>query len=303
LGISVRTKSILARTKTKENLEGWLFIAPLIIGYVVFLLGPLVSSVWFSFTEWNLLTPPRPVGLSNYQKMLFEDAHFWRVMLNTAYFTFATIPLGIVVSLAIALLVNQNLKGMTFFRGLYFMPVVTSWIAVGLAWRWLYNPEFGLVNWFLSLVGIKGPLWLNDTVWAMPAVILVNVWKGAGYNMVLYLAGLQGIPEQLYEASQIDGANRWQKFWHITLPLLSPTTFFILVTSVIGSFQIFAAVYIMTSGGPAGATEVIVYYLWENAFNFLKMGYASALAWALFVVVLAFTLLQWRFSKRWVFYA
>ncbi len=285
-----------------QNLEGWLFVSPLLIGFLVFLLGPLFFSLVISLTQWNLLQPMKFVGLANFKRMLFEDPVFWRSLLNTAYFSIGTIPLELVAALTMALLMNRGMFGFTFFRALFFMPTVTSWIAIGLAWRWLYNPEFGLINWFLSLVGIQGPLWLNDTTSAMPSVILVNVWRGAGYNMVLYLAGLQGIPEYYYEASLIDGATWGQQFRRITLPLLTPTTFFILIMSIINSFQVFGAIYIMTSGGPAGATEVIVWYIWDNAFNYLKMGYASAMAWVLFMIILLFTFVQSKFSDKWVFY-
>ena len=288
----------------KQSFEGWIFISPLVIGFTVFMLGPLIFSFGISLTKWNLLQPASYIGFSNFKKLLFEDIYFWRALWHTAYFSFGTIPLGLAIALGMALLMNRKMVGFTFFRATYFMPIVTSWIAIGLAWRWLYNPEFGLVNYFLDFAfGIKkGPMWLNDSDWAMPSVILVNVWRGAGYNMVIFLAGLQGIPEFYYEAAHIDGANWWQQFRKITLPLLTPTTFFILIMSVITSMQVFGAVYIMTFGGPAGSTEVLVWYIWDNAFNLLKMGYGCALAWILFMIILGFTLVQWRMSKRWVFY-
>jgi multiple sugar transport system permease protein len=263
----------------------------------------LIFSLGISLTKWNLLQPPEYIGLSNFKRLVFEDENFWRALINTAYFSFGTIPLGLVAALSMAMLMNRKMVGFTFFRAMYFMPIVTSWVAIGLAWRWLYNPEFGVINWVLSWFGVKqGPLWLNDSNWAMPSVILVNVWRGAGYNMVLLLAGLQGISEHYYEAARIDGSNWWQEFINITIPMLTPTIFFILIMSVISSFQVFGAVYIMTSGGPAGATEVLVWYVWDNAFNNLKMGYGCAVAWVLFMIILGFTMIQWRMSKRWVFY-
>ena len=286
----------------RQKFEGWLFISPLVIGFTVFLIGPLVFSLGISLTKWNLLQPPQYIGLSNFKRLLLEDKNFWRALLNTAYFSFGTIPLGLLAAISMAMLMNRKMVGFTFFRAMYFMPIVTSWIAIGLAWRWLYNPEFGVVNWALSLVGINGPLWLNDSNWAMPSVIIVNVWRGAGYNMVLLLAGLQGISEHYYEAARIDGSNWWQEFTNITIPMLTPTIFFILIMSVISSFQVFGAVYIMTNGGPAGATEVLVWFVWDNAFNNLKMGYGCAVAWFLFMIILGFTLIQWRMGKRWVFY-
>jgi len=208
---------------------------------------------------------------------------------------------GLALSLALAVVMNRPIRGITFFRTAYFIPVVTSWVAVGLIWRWLYNPEYGLINWILSLFGLKGPDWLVSKTWAMPAIIIVNIWKNLGFNTMIFLAGLQGIPEDLYEASKLDGANQWQQFHYITLPMISPTTLFLTITSVIGSFQVFDAIYNMTRGGPEESTMVIVYYLWENAFGFLRMGYAAAMAWILFLIVFTLTLIQWRLSSKWVF--
>jgi len=199
----------------------------------------------------------------------------------------------------LALLVNQKLKGIVIFRTIYFMPVVSSMVAVALLWRWLYNPDFGLINSFLRILGIKNPpLWLASTTWAKPAIMLMWIWRGAGYNMLLYLAALQGIPEQLYEAASIDGANGWQKFWHITLPTLAPTNFFIIVMSIIGGFQAFGEIYVMTGGGPAGSTTTIVYYIYNNAFLWYKMGYAAAISWFLFVIIFTATLIQWKYGKE-----
>ncbi len=199
---------------------------------------------------------------------------------------------------------NNKVKGIVFFRTIYFLPVISSMVAVALLWRWIYNPDFGLLNSFLRMLGIKNPpQWLSSTVWAKPAIMIMWIWKGAGYNMLLYLAALQGIPYQLYEASSIDGANGWQKFWHITFPMLSPTNFFIVIMGIIGGFQAFGEIYVMTGGGPAGSTTTIVYYIYNNAFQWFKMGYASAIAWFLFLIILIATLLQWKYAGSKVEYS
>jgi multiple sugar transport system permease protein len=284
----------------RETIDAWLFIAPALFGIVVFLLVPFLASVYLSLTRYSIVEPPQFVLFQNYRTMI-SDPSFWKTLGNTAYFAFTGIPLSLAFSLVLALMMNQQLVGRVVFRTAYFIPVVSSWVAVGLVWRWLYNPEFGVVNYALSLIGINGPEWLVSTTWAMPAVIVVNVWKGLGFSMMLYLAALQGVPDVLYEAALIDGANGWQRFWHVTFPMISPTTFFLAVTSVISSFQVFDAIYAMTNGGPEESTKVIMYYLWENAFQFLRMGYAAAMAWVMFLIIFGLTLLQWKLSSRWVF--
>ncbi len=284
---------------SREARDAYLFISPVLVGIGVFLLIPFLASIYLSLTTYTLVEPPKFVGFANYTRML-SDARFWKTLGNTAYFAFTGIPLGLVLSLLLALMMNRPIRGRVIFRTAYFIPVVSSWVAVGLVWRWLYNPEFGLVNYVLGLAGIQGPDWLVSSTWAMPSVILVNVWKGLGFNMMIYLAALQGVPEQLYEASRIDGASSWQQFWKITLPLISPTTFFLAVTSVINSFQVFDAIYTMTMGGPEDSTKVIMFYLWESAFQFLRMGYAASMAWVLFFLIFLMTLAQWKLSDKWV---
>ena len=284
----------------REQRDAYLFISPALVGIGVFLVIPFLASIYLSLTTYSLVEPPKFVMFKNYERMV-NDPRFWKTLGNTAYFALTGIPLALVLSLVLALMMNRPIGGRVIFRTAYFIPVVSSWVAVGLVWRWLYNPEFGLVNYALSRVGIQGPNWLVSSTWAMPSVILVNVWKGLGFNMMIYLAALQGVPEQLYEASRIDGATSWQQFWKITLPLISPTTFFLAVTSVINSFQVFDAIYTMTMGGPEDSTKVIMFYLWENAFQFLRMGYAAAMAWVLFVMILALTFAQWKLSDKWVY--
>jgi len=285
----------------KEAVAGYLFLLPALGGILVFILGPVVAAIALSFTKWDLLTPAKFIGLSNYQELI-QDPMFRKVMLNTLIFTGASAPLSLILSLGLALALNQKIKGIVVFRTIYFLPVVSSMVAVSLVWRWLYNPNYGLLNYFLNLLHLPSVNWLFSTTWAMPAVILMSVWKGLGYNMVIFLAGLQGIPQMYYESAKIDGAGKFQAFKNITLPLLSPTTFFVLVISIISSFQVFDQIFVMTSGGPAHATEVIIYYIYHNAFQIFRMGYASALAFCLFIIIFALTLLQIRLSKRWVFY-
>lgn len=278
-----------------------LFLAPSFIGFAVFTLLPVVASLALSFVDWNLIRSPRYVGLANYREAL-NDPIFWKVMRNTAYYTAGSVPLGIGLSLGLAVLLNRKLRGVEFLRTLYFLPVVSSTVAVSLVWKWLYEPNFGLINYALSLVGISPIGWLTTTTWAMPAVIILSVWKGLGHSMVIFLAGLQSIPRQLYEAAEIDGASRWRQFWDITRPLLSPTTFFVLVISIIGSMQVFSQVFVMTNGGPANSTSTIVYYIYQKGFNEFRMGYASTLSWLLFAVIFAFTLVQLRLQRNWVSY-
>lgn len=287
----------------REQWEAWLFLTPNLVGFLVFTVFAVIFSLWISVHEWDLFNPPTFVGLANFAKLLTRDANFRRALWNTLYFALGIVPLGTAVALVLALLVNRALKGMTLFRTALYIPSVSSTIAIGIVWVWLLDPQFGLVNWFLRTVGIAYPPdWLNSTVWAKPALILMDIWKSAGYYMVIFLAGLQAIPEQLYEAALIDGASPWRKFWSITLPLLSPTTFFVVVMRVIGVFNIFEQPYIMTQGGPAGSTETMVFYIYKNAFEWFQMGYAAAIAWVLFLIIFAVTYLQFRYQRRWVTY-
>lgn len=287
----------------KRNLEGYLFIAPSMIGLFVFILGPIVASLFISFSDWKFTTGFSGfVGLEHYKNLLFDDRNFWLVFKNTLYYTFVGVPFSIATGLVLALLLNRSIPGETLFRVIYYIPTVTSAVAIGLVWRWLYNPEFGLINSILRMLGIRGPGWLSDLNWAMPSLIIVHIWQAMGYNMIIYLAGLQNISSELYEAAQIDGATKFQLFRYVTFPLLTPTTFFLVVTSIIGSFQVYTLVAVMTGGAPAYRTAVYVYHLWSVAFQQLKMSYASAMAWILFVFIFILTLIQLNLSKRWVFY-
>jgi multiple sugar transport system permease protein len=280
-----------------------MFLLPNFIGFMVFTVFAVGFSLYISLHSWDLFSSPTFVGLKNFVELLRDDPDFRRVLKNTLYFVVGIVPLGTAVSLALALLCNRTLKGMTFFRTVLYLPSVSSTIAVGIVWIWLLDPQFGVVNYLLRSIGVANPPnWLGSVAWAKPALILMHIWQYAGYYMVIFLAGLQGIPQQLYEAAVLDGASGWQKFWRITLPLLSPTTFFVFVMKLIGVFNIFEQPFIMTNGGPSGSTQTIVYYIYSNAFQWFNMGYASAVAWVLFIIVFAVTYIQFKYQGRWVHY-
>jgi len=276
-----------------------LFVAPSLIPLALFTLGPIVASAGISLLKWNLLKAPEFVGLDNYAQLLvsreFQDA-----LGHTLLFLAGYLPLVLVGGLALALALHRPLRGSTLFRSAYFLPVVSSWVVVALLWRWLLSPDDGLVNAALGAIGIDGPGWWADPAWAMPSVILATAWKDIGFVMVLFLAGLQAIPHDLYEAAEVDGAGRRARLRHVTLPLLSPTIFFVLVISLIAGFQVFDQVYVMTGGGPAGATSVIVERVYTHAFRYGQMGYASAMSWVLVAIILAVTVVQLRLQRRWV---
>ncbi len=279
------------------------FLSPTLVIFSVFVLFPVFFSFYLSFHQWNMFSKVRSfVGLANYSRIL-HDAEFWSVLRNTTVYTLGTVPLNMLLALAVASLLNRKLLGKKFLRTAFFTPVITSSVAAAVIWRWVYDPNFGLLNTCLGWFGIAPVNWLNEPGTAMLALILMAVWKSFGVNMVLFSAGLQNIPEHYYEAAEIDGAGWWAKFWHVTIPLLSPTTFFILVMSVIGSFQVFDIVYVLTSGGPLVSTKVLVFYLYEYAFKFFEMGYASAVAYLLFALIFTLTLLQIRYLKARVHYA
>lgn len=287
--------------RQKEAFEFYLGISPWLIGFVLFTGGPVLASFLLSFTKWRLLSPPEWLGLANYVELLTNDKGVRTAFYNTFYYTALSVPLGIVTSLFIATLLNQDVPGTNLFRTLFYLPSVTSGVAMALLWMWLLNPEFGLVNLALKLVGIQGPGWLMDPSWAKPALILMSLW-GIGGSTVIFLAGLQAMPQHLYDAAKIDGANQLREFRHITLPLMTPSIFFVLVTSVIGSFQTFTTVYIMTEGGPGWSTLMYGLHLYNNAFVYLKMGYAASMAWIMFLVILLLTVLQMLGARRWVYY-
>lgn len=279
-----------------------LFLAPSAVPLVLFTFLPMVRAFWTSLHQWNLLSAMKWVGLDNYAHLL-RDADTHRAFLNTFTYILGYLPLVYVGGLALALALNAAIPLRNLLRGVYFLPVVTSWIVVALIWRWLLNPEVGVVNHLLGLVGIDGPGWWTDPAWAMPSIILASAWKDLGFVMIILLAGLQAIPQDLYEAARVDGAGWWARLWHITVPMLSPTTFFVVVISLINGFQVFDQVYAMTGGGPAGASTVVVQQVYDLTFRYGQAGLASALSWLLFLLVLAVTVVQMVGQRRWVNYA
>lgn len=277
---------------------GWLtvFLLPGLLGLVIFTVVPLIASLVLTMFQWDLLTPPRFIGFANFVR-LSQDQNFWSALKHTIGFILGYLPLVLVLSLGMALALNAPLRGIALIRTAFFLPVVSSWVAVALLWSWLFNPRFGLINYLLSLIGVAGPGWLFDARWAMPAIILTSVWKDLGFVLVLFLAGLQAIPQDYYEAAALDGAGRFRQLWAITLPLLAPTTFFVTIISLINSFQVFDQVWVMTEGGPAGATTVLVEQVVKHAFRYGEMGYAAAISWVLFAIVFVVTLIQFRIQR------
>jgi multiple sugar transport system permease protein len=297
------------RPRRIEAMTGLLFVAPLVIGFLIFQLYPMASSVAISLTDWDLLGRADYIGFENYIEALTGDRLVWIAFGNTVYLMIG-IPIGIALSLGLAIAMNQRIRGISFFRTIYFLPVVSSVVAMSVLWRWIFNPEYGLFNAVLGVFGIDGPLWLGSAAWSKPALIIMGIWGGLGFNMLLYLAALQAVPTELKEAATIDGANSWQQFRFITFPFVTPTTFFIIVTSIIGTLQVFAQIHLMTraqgptsiGGGPQWSTLTTVYYLWLNGFQYYKMGYAAAIGWILGIVMFILTIFQFWFSRRWVFY-
>ncbi len=288
----------------RRNLRnGLLFIAPWLVGFCVFMLYPVVSSLFFSFCDYSVLERPVWIGAENYTELARDDV-FWVSLKNTAYYAVVALPLGMALAIGVALLLNTKVRGMAVYRTIFFLPSIVPVVAMAILWLWILNGRYGVLNYSLSWLGIPAkslPAWLDSKEWAMPALILMGLW-GIGYSVVIYLAGLQDIPVHLYESADIDGANWWQKTIHITLPMLSPTLYFTLIMGIIGTFQIFAAPYIMTNGGPERATHFYTFYLYNLAFEDLRMGYACAMAWILFLIILGLTLLATKVSRRHVHY-
>ena len=296
-----RRRRTLREMTYRDSFWVLVFLGPNLVGFLVFTLWPVIMTFVLSLSSYDILSPMKFIGFQNYRE-LFQDEVFLKVFKNTWVYTLTTVPIGVTMSLFLAIALDRSDRGIRFFRGAYFIPVISSMVSIGVVWQWLYNPEFGLINNLLSRIGIKGPMWLPSDKTAMMALIIVSIWKNLGYNMLIFLAGLQSIERNYYEAAEIDGAGWWQQFRNITVPLLTPTTFFVLVMAFIGSFQVFDLVMMMTQGGPGRATSVVVHYLYQNAFKFFKMGYASAMAYVLFAVILAVTGVQMLFQKKWVNY-
>lgn len=286
----------------REAIAFYLFASPWLIGFVVLQIGPIIASAVLSLTDYAIIVPPVWAGLANYQKMFFEDDLVWQALKVTTLYSLGAIPLQVITAFLLALLLNQPIRGVSVYRTVYYLPSVISGVPVALLFMWILNPDFGVVNNFLRFLGVQDPpQWLFSQTWVIPAFILMSIW-GIGGGMIIYLAGLQSIPHHLYEAAEIDGAGWWAKLLHVTIPMVSPVIFFDVVMSVIGAYQIFTPAYVMTQGGPANASLFYVLLLYNNAFKFFKMGYASALAWLLFFIILILTLLVIRSSAAWVYY-
>jgi multiple sugar transport system permease protein len=285
----------------QEYLAFYLFASPWLIGLVFFTIGPMIASLIFSFMDYPIITAPKWIGLGNYVEMFSDDKLVWQSLKVTLLYSLGAIPVTLSAAFVIAMLLNQGIKGITFFRTIYYLPAVISGVPVALLWMWMLNPEFGLVNNMLKAVGIHGPQWFFSREWVIPAFIIMSLW-GVGVTMVVFLAGLQGIPTHLYEAAEMDGAGAWSKFRNVTLPMMSPIILFNVVIGIIDSFQIFTPAFIITNGGPANASLFYGLYLYNNAFKFSRMGYASGLAWLMFLIILLLTVLVFRFTGSFVYY-
>lgn len=284
-----------------EGFYGYLFVSPMAIGFLLVMFIPFLYSVYMSLTDWKLLGDPNFIGSENYQRLV-NDPDFWEVLTNTFLFSGGLVPINIVLALILALLLQRHLPGIGIFRTAIFIPVMTSIVVWSIIWKYMFGTDEGFINQILGVFGITGPAWLYDPNLAMGAVIVVSALKNVGLNMVLFIAALQQVDKNLYEASYLDGANKLKQFWHVTLPMITPTVFLTLILTVIGSMKVFGQIYVMTGGGPGNHTKVLVYYIWENAFKLFDFGYASAIAIVLFVIILFFTLVQWSVRKRWVFH-
>ncbi len=305
---SISTKSRAFRWRPDQQWEAYLFLLPSLAGFLLFVGMPVLASLWLSFVKWNLIRPPEFVGFANYVQLLTRDIVFGKVAWNTLFFMLTIVPLQLLLGMGIAVALNQSLRGSLLYRIIYFMPVVTIIVAGAIVFQFMLNRNFGLISqaiWSLgewSGLPIQPPDFLGSTRWSKPSVVLLTLWKNTGFTMVIYLAALQGIPQELYDAADVDGASNWQRFRNVTLPLISPTTFFLFIIQMIGAFQLFTEAFVMTQGGPAQSTLTVVYYIYQNAFEFQRMGKASAIAWFLFIFIFIFTVLQTRLQNRWVHY-
>ena len=290
--------------QAEEATWGLIFLLPWILGLIIFILGPIIASAYFSFTEYEVISPPKFVGMDNYVKAFTDDTQFWPSLGRTFTFAIALVPLGIAGSLGLAMLLNQGLKGTNIFRTFFFLPSLTPAVALAMLWIWLFHPNVGPINVALGWVGIDGPGWLTSKDSALPALIIISLWGTVGgTQMLIFLAGLQGVPQELFEAAEIDGAGNWAKFRHVTLPMISPTLLFNLILGIIGALKVFTLAFVATQGGPSFATWFYALHIYRQAFEYFRMGYGSALAWIFVLVLLFFTYLQLQLSRRWVYYA
>ena len=289
-------KNLLKKLANDQSFAGWLFIMPALVGTVVFIIIPVICSFGLSFVKWDLLNPIQFVGLENY-KTIFQDKVFYKILINTIVFAVSTSVFGVIIPLILADIINRKIRGSEFFKTAYFLPFITPMIVIGIVWQWIFDPNIGCLNTFLNL-HIN---WLYDTKFAMPALIIISVWKLIGYNMIIFLSGLSGISGSIFEAAKIDGASSFQVFKNITIPMLAPTIFFVIIITAISSFQVFDLVYLMTQGGPLDSTNVLVYAIYKNAFEYFNAGQASAIAYVLFFIILVLTLVQWKLRKKLVY--
>ena len=279
-----------------QNFAAWIFILPAILGTFIFIVIPVICSFGLSFADWDLLNPIKFVGFENY-KLLFKDGLFYKILTNTVVFALSTSILGVIIPLILASILNSKIRGNEFFKTAYFLPFITPMVVIGIIWAWIFDPNIGLLNQVLH-ININ---WLYDSKFALPAVIIVSVWKLIGYNMIIFLSSLSSISNSMFEAAKIDGANAYQTFKNVTIPLLSPTIFFVIIITAISSFQVFDLIYLMTQGGPFDSTNVLVYAIYKNAFEYFNVGKASAIAYVLFAIILVLTLIQWSLRKKIVY--
>lgn len=292
----MKIKNYFANIFNNERVAGWIFILPALLGTLIFIVIPVICSFGLSFTKWDLLNPIHFVGLANY-KEIFSEALFYKILANTIVFAIATSVLGVIIPLILACILNSKIRGAEFYKTAYFLPFITPMIVIGVVWEWIFDPNIGLLNHVLNL----HVNWLYDTHFAMPALIIVSVWKLIGYNMIIFLSSLAGISQSLFEAAKIDGATPLQTFRDVTIPLLSPSIFFVVIITAISSFQVFDLIYLMTQGGPLDSTNVLVYAIYQNAFEYFNIGKASAIAYVLFFIILVLTLIQWSLRKKLVY--
>lgn len=305
-GPSIRASIVGASSplETAEALWGYFFLLPWVFGLAVFTVGPLLGSIYLSFTKYDVLSAPKFIGLQNYVTAFFKDPLFWPSLGRTFEYSVIVVPLGLIGSLALALLLNQGMKGTNFFRALFFLPSLTPVVALALLWTWIFHPTVGPINVALHDLGIQGPGWLTSQSWALPALIMITLWSAwGGSTMIIFLAGLQGVPDSLLDAAKIDGAGRWSKFRHVVLPMISPTILFNLVLGVIGALKVFTLAFVATNGGPSYATWFLALHIYNQAFKYFRMGYGSALAWIFALILFVFTFVQLGLSQRWVYYA
>lgn len=294
-------KKFFEKLKWNESLWFYIMISPWIVGFLSFTLGPMIYSIYLSLSKWDLFQPPQYIGLKNYIKLFTMDDIFWKALYNTFYYAIISVPLHLIIATGIAYMLNKKMKGMRIYRTAFYLPSLVPVVASSMLFAWIFAPDTGILNQFLAFFGIDGPAWLLDAAWVKFSLVIMSLW-GVGGGIVLLLAGMRGVPDELYEASEIDGAGKRQQFFRITLPMLTPVLLFNLIMGIIGGLQTFAQVYIMTSGGPNNASLMVVPYLYDHAFNFYNMGYGSAVAWALFAIIMILTLLVFRSSSMWVYY-